>query len=732
MAAFKHDSPTASDSKYRFKLSLSTRIVLAMIGGTGVGLFFGEPCDMLRPFGNAFIGLLQMTVIPFIFCSLVTNIARLDTAHGKRLAVAGLLTVLVLWAVGLVLVTALTCTFPTMQSASFYRHDLIAESVQTELLPMFIPSNPFESLASGAIPAIVLFALVIGAALARIPDNDQIVAPFRVLTAVMMRVNAYVVRLSPVGIFVITAANAGTLDWESVGRLQVYIVSYVVGILFASIWLIPMLISACTPFSYRVVLRMSREAMLTAFATGKTMTVLPILIQRTSELLDEYQMQSSPKVPPADALYALGYPFPSLGHILTLLFIPFVAWFVGSPMSPDQLLQLFPIGVLTNFGKPVVAIPFLLDVFRLPADSFELFLLSGVYVARFGDVLATMHLVAFSLIVATATSGRIRIEWRRALQVLCASVVIGVLAISSARWFLAATFVGAYERSDHLAEMQLLLNHGPAKKASPDDLTEVRPGETAWERIIRTRRLRVGYQPDQRPYSYTNSRGALVGLDIDQMLLLADELGIQVRFVPCVRERLKKDLDAGVFDVAVSGLPVTTPELARMRFTTPYLNVSWALLVPDHRRHEFATMHQIHQLEHLTIGVPSGDYFRNKLGNLIPRATFVEVDSPQDYFEGRHPELDAMLYGAEGGAAWTIEYPSFQVVVPQGVVRRQPIAFAVGRAHEDLADFLSNWIQLKKSSGEFDQLYDHWILGRDSTLKPPRWSVLRDVLGWGE
>ena len=29
-----------------------------------------------------------------------------------------------------------------------------------------------------------------------------------------------------------------------------------------------------------------------------------------------------------------------------------------------------------------------------------------------------------------------------------------------------------------------------------------------------------------------------------------------------------------------------------------------------------------------------------------------------------------------------------------------------------------------------DQLYDHWILGRDAEKRGPRWSVIRDVLGW--
>jgi hypothetical protein len=44
--------------------------------------------------------------------------------------------------------------------------------------------------------------------------------------------------------------------------------------------------------------------------------------------------------------------------------------------------------------------------------------------------------------------------------------------------------------------------------------------------------------------------------------------------------------------------------------------------------------------------------------------------------------------------------------------------------------FLSTWIELKKRDGTIQALYDHWILGKDAKAKAPRWSILRNVLGW--
>jgi len=52
--------------------------------------------------------------------------------------------------------------------------------------------------------------------------------------------------------------------------------------------------------------------------------------------------------------------------------------------------------------------------------------------------------------------------------------------------------------------------------------------------------------------------------------------------------------------------------------------------------------------------------------------------------------------------------------------------------HPDLeaVRFLGTWFELKRKDETIQALYDHWILGRDARAKRPRWSVLRDVLGW--
>ncbi len=52
--------------------------------GVGCGLFFGEHCAPLAIAGDAFIGLLQMTVLPYIALSLLVNLGRLSLEKGSK------------------------------------------------------------------------------------------------------------------------------------------------------------------------------------------------------------------------------------------------------------------------------------------------------------------------------------------------------------------------------------------------------------------------------------------------------------------------------------------------------------------------------------------------------------------------------------------------------------------------------------------------------------------------
>ena len=59
------------------RLSLSARILIGLLSGVACGLFFGETVGWMEVVGEVFVGLLQMTVLPYVVVALTANIGRL-------------------------------------------------------------------------------------------------------------------------------------------------------------------------------------------------------------------------------------------------------------------------------------------------------------------------------------------------------------------------------------------------------------------------------------------------------------------------------------------------------------------------------------------------------------------------------------------------------------------------------------------------------------------------------
>ena len=240
------------------RLSLSSWILIGLVLGVACGLFLGEYAAGLSVIGDAFVGLLQMTVLPYITLALITNIGRLSPAEGKRFGVyAGtfLMTSLVLTLGAIVL---LPLCLPARQSASFFSTSVLADPAKLDFLQLFIPSNPFFSLANNIVPAVVLFCIAMGIAVMTLQNKAIILEQLDFLTAALAKINHYLVKLTPIGVFAIAASIAGTMHAGDLSRLKAYLVLNAVAVLVLGFGVLLPLLAALTPFSYRELFSVAR------------------------------------------------------------------------------------------------------------------------------------------------------------------------------------------------------------------------------------------------------------------------------------------------------------------------------------------------------------------------------------------------------------------------------------------------------------------------------------------
>ena len=81
-------------------------------------------------------------------------------------------------------------------------------------------------------------------------------------------------------------------------------------------------------------------------------------------------------------------------------------------------------------------------------------------------------------------------------------------------------------------------------------------------------------------------------------------------------------------------------------FSTPYMDLTGAFIVKDHRREEFSSRAALRRLQAPGIGLLNSPYYIDLVHRYLPQATLVPLNSITEFFEGRGEELDAFLSSA--------------------------------------------------------------------------------------
>ena len=717
-------------------MSLSGRIMTGLALGIASGIFFGEPMGVLKVVGEVFIRLLQMTVLPYVMVSLIAGLGRLDYREARRLGLWGGGLLVGLWTIAFAMVAAMSLAFPDLESASFFSTSLMESSRDVDFVELYVPSNFFYSLANNIVPAVVIFSLAIGIALIGIERKSGLLDNLDTLGNAMLGVTAFVVRLTPIGVFAIAASSAGTMSVEEFGRIQVYVVSYVAFSLATAYWLLPGLVSAVTPLRYRDIVGVTKDCMLTAFATGSTFVVIPLLAEHSKELLRNSAVEQADRNALIDVIIPASYSFPHSAKVLSLSFVVFAGWFADTPIPISDYPLLAVSGIASTFGSVNVAIPFLLDLMELPHDLFQLFIATSVINARVGTLVQAMHILALTLLGTCALTGMLRFRLRPLLVYAGTTLLLVSSIVVGARLLFAYSIDTTYSKGEVVKGMGLLMldpvpsvvhREQPPARVLP-------PGRTRLELITSSGVLRLCYRPESPPFTYFNSRDELVGFDVEMVNSLAQGLELTLEFVPLstffVGEDVTRGLDSGYCDMVISRPAVSMARLGKVVYTEHYLELTMAFLVEDHRRREFNRREVIDNTPDLRIAFPDEPYYLDRGRRLLPNAQIIPVPDVETFLSADQGEYDAMLFVGEALAAHSLLNPQFTVVVPKPPFPSVPAAYMVPLGEPDWRDVVNGWVTLKRSDGTIQELFDYWILGKNAEPHEPRWSVIRNVLHW--
>ena len=703
----------------------SMRIIIAMLIGLVIGATTSTVYTGVNEIADAFVMLLQMTALPYIALSLIIGIGSLSAGRINSTIKKSLTILVSLIALTLLFILLTPIAFPDWKSADFYSVNTIKTAQELDLIQLFIPTNPFYSFAHGLIPSVVMFSLFVGVGLMQVRAKRQTLMALTGLNNAIINVSTMVMKLAPLAIFCIALRAAATIDSSQIDGLLVYIVSASVLVLLLAFIIFPAIVATITPLGYRDILKTSREAMITAFATGSFFIVIPLIVEKTKQLIERMAVDNlnskSDAIMVPSIIVPISFSLPVGGKLLALLFVLFAAWFSGSQVSASHYIYLITAGLPQLFGSTSVAMPNLLELFNVPSSLFELFLVSeNLIVGRLGALLSVIFATSLVILIATSMLKQFTFKWHIFSKYLLILPAISIIAFISLR-FTFDSISYQYQGYAKFIERDFIIVDAKNKVLkAPENISDNSlPYVDVLTRIETRGFLRIGYFRDDLPYAFHNDEGKLVGFDIEILNLLANDLGVTIEFVRIFHNEAKELLSSGYLDMT-TGIPALPTNMRELTLTAPYSSQSIAFIVKEDRRSEFTNWKNIFSNEKFIIGIPELYYSENLIKRYFKHGKVWEISTPRLYFKEEYKHIDAMMFGAPTASAWTLLHPEYTVVAPKPAQPPLSMAFAINSEDSAFELFMRNWIQMKKQNNDIDRLFEFWIAGKKPNLLSPK------------
>jgi Na+/H+-dicarboxylate symporter len=351
-----NDSTKKGMFDWYFKSNLLMRILIGLILGAVVGLVVGPGIKWVNPFGDLFVRLLKMIVVPVIFLSLVGGAASISPARlgkvGVKIVAYYLVTTVVAVVIGLIFANILKPGLGlNLAGVTGAGRELKQPDIITTLLNI-IPTNPVESMAKGDVLPIIFFALVFGIGLSYVAESGDsrlsegakvLLQWFDTAAETMYKVVRGVLQYAPIGVFALIAIVFGTQGAKAFGPLGTVTLTVYLA-LVVHLFLTYGLFLKVNKLGMVKFLKGAKEAMITAFVTRSSSGTLPVTLQCTEDNLGVPRSISSFTLPLGATVNMDGT---SIYQGICALFVAFA---VGQELSFSQQMTIVITATLASIG----------------------------------------------------------------------------------------------------------------------------------------------------------------------------------------------------------------------------------------------------------------------------------------------------------------------------------------------------------------------------------------------
>ena len=378
--------------KTKKKIGLSTQIFIALLIGAlfGVVIHYWIPSSYIKDtvivegvlyvVGQGFIRLMQMLVVPLVFCSLICgSMAIGDT---KTLGKVGVKTI------GFYLVTTALAVCVALGSALLINpgRGLDMDAVQkgtvssateatslVDTLLNIIPKNPIQSMANGDMLPIIVFALFVGIMLAKLGTRGSVVANFfSQFNDVMMEMTMAIMKIAPIGVFCLIARTFATVGFSAFAPMLKYMGNVTLALAIQCLIVYQILLFVFTRLNPLKFIKKFLPVMGFAFSTATSNATIPMSIDTLSKKMGVSKQISSFTIPLGATINMDGT------SIMQGVAVVFIAQAYGIPLTMGNLATVVVTATLASIGTAgvpsvgLVTLAMVLNSVGLPTEGIAL------------------------------------------------------------------------------------------------------------------------------------------------------------------------------------------------------------------------------------------------------------------------------------------------------------------------------------------------------------------------
>ncbi|MCR5815163.1 MAG: dicarboxylate/amino acid:cation symporter [Desulfovibrio sp.] len=333
-------------------MSLPKQMAVGMVLGIIVGMLapvVGLDASWFKPFGQIFITLIRMVVVPLVFFTLIAGAASVSDVRtlgrvATKTLVYYIFTTALAVAIGLLLANLVQPGLGLSLSTENLTPKQATVPPLVKVLMDIIPLNPVEALAQGKMLQIIFFALLFGFGLSMIGEKGEtLLKTVEGCAETMIKVTGIVMIYAPIGVFALMASTVASHGLSVLLPLiKLVAVMYVASLCQILLVYLPCVkFSGLTPGAF---LRGVASPLIIAFTTCSSAAAL------SSNMLSVQKMGASKTV--SSFSIPLGNTINMDGAAIYMgVAAIFAAEIYGIPMPLDKQLTVLLLAVLASIGS---------------------------------------------------------------------------------------------------------------------------------------------------------------------------------------------------------------------------------------------------------------------------------------------------------------------------------------------------------------------------------------------